>query len=164
MTLFDLVSPTVKLNVEPALEIEEGKDFALTCEFESNTDLVELRWIKDNTSLSVSQNNHLLLTNVSKDDEGIYVCEVENQVGISSDHTEITILCKYPITPTCLVIRCFYLLKRTRIESSTVRFNTIDYRKCLAISDDERFYGSFYRIKFIRTAKSCIVSRILKPN
>lgn len=109
MTLFDLVSPTVKLNVDPALEIEEGKDVALTCEFESNTDLVELRWIKDNTSLSVSQNNHLLLTNVSKDDEGIYVCEVENQVGISSDYTEITILCKYPITPTCLVIICFYL-------------------------------------------------------
>lgn len=109
MTLFVLVSPTVKLIVDPALEIEEGKDVALTCEFESNTDLVELRWIKDNTSLSVSQNNHLLLTNVSKDDEGIYVCEVENQVGLSSDNTEIKILCKYPITPTCLVIRCIYL-------------------------------------------------------
>lgn len=96
--------------VDPSFEIEEGKNVALTCEFDSNTDLVYLRWIKDNISLGVSQNNHLLLTNVSKDDEGMYGCEVKNKVGLSSDQTEITILCKYPITPICLVIRCIYLV------------------------------------------------------
>ncbi|CAC5422611.1 unnamed protein product [Mytilus coruscus] len=96
--LFIYLSPIVKLYVEPSFEIEEGKDVALTCEFESNNDLVELRWIKDNNSLSVSQNNHLLLTNVSKDDEGIYFCEVENQVAINSDQTEIKILYKPRLT------------------------------------------------------------------
>lgn len=101
-TSFLLVLPVVHLTVEPSFEIEEGKNITLTCNFESNTHLVELRWIKDNNSLSVSQNHHLLLTNVSKDDEGVYVCEVENQVGISSDQMEIKVLCKYHVTTTCL--------------------------------------------------------------
>ena len=88
--------------------ITEGDNITITCESIGNP-LPTVIWSRTNGARVIAGNytesqnvskvsRNLTITNVSREDTGVYTCSANNSVGIVSSNVSITVQCKFVLS------------------------------------------------------------------
>lgn len=105
--IFHLIDPP-RVYVKPdEFTVNETGEFLLFCEYDANpVSLQSVRWLQNNTVLNLNQSRFdggnpeltaLLVRNATRDDKGLYVCELSNQVGTGTSERGVfvDVQCEY---------------------------------------------------------------------
>ncbi|XP_054708263.1 hemicentin-1-like [Uloborus diversus] len=107
ITLEVLYPPSVWVEPEEGLTVNETGEATLTCGFSANPpNVTEVTWYKQDTPLSNNPASsasappsiHLLLRNISRKDTGSYSCHVRNAFGRGNSSNSVSIKVLYPPT------------------------------------------------------------------
>lgn len=91
------------------ITVNETKDFLLFCEYEANPNSLDnVKWLRDGKPLNLTQSRYeggnpeqtaLLVKNASRDDIGMYRCELKNTYGadVSDNTVNVDVQCKFLI-------------------------------------------------------------------
>lgn len=103
-------SPVVEVSKWPNGDILEGHSVIFNCSSISNPAKTNIQWSKDNITLV--WNSTYTLNEVTRNDTGLYVCQVNNSIGIGTNQISIEIKGKVIINTQHIrspfVIRKFY--------------------------------------------------------
>ena len=86
------------------MNIHENKQLTLTCNYDCLPSMVKIVWfmINDKGNFTLDQNKHtLVLSVINRNQTGIYVCQVVNEVGEGQANISVTVQCKY--TPNSML-------------------------------------------------------------
>lgn len=82
-------SPVVEVSKCPHGDILEGQSVIFTCSSISNPAKTNIQWSKDNNI--VAWNSTYTLNEVTRNDTGLYVCQINNSIGIGTNQISIEI-------------------------------------------------------------------------
>ncbi|CAC5385923.1 unnamed protein product [Mytilus coruscus] len=83
--------PSVKVAALPSSELNEKDNMILTCTHESYPYASFITWTKNGNGISHEAEYQKL--NVSREDNGLYVCNVSNTIGYGVDKVQISVYC-----------------------------------------------------------------------
>lgn len=105
---FSSLTDPPRVYVKPdEFTVNETGEFLLFCEYDANpVSLQSVRWLQNNTVLNLNQSRFdggnpeltaLLVRNATRDDKGMYVCELSNQVGTGTSERGVfvDVQCEY---------------------------------------------------------------------
>lgn len=84
--------PSVKVAALPSEKLHEKDNIKLTCTHESYPNASLITWTKH--GIPISNKAVYQKHNVSREDNGIYVCNVSNTIGYGVDKVQISVYCK----------------------------------------------------------------------
>lgn len=85
--------PLVKVAALPSKELHEKDNISLTCTHESYPYANFITWTKNGNAISHEAEYQKF--NISREDNGLYVCNVSNTIGYGIDKVQISVYCKY---------------------------------------------------------------------
>lgn len=108
MNLFLPDVPIVKITALPSTSLNEMDRVTLVCTFDSNPKPKFIVWSKNGEIISYADTYEII--NLSRDDNGLYECNISNDIGYDVDSLQINVLCKLYSSPilTCLYIYIAY--------------------------------------------------------
>lgn len=85
-----LVIPDIQI-LGPSHPVREGDNVNLTCIINEGSPKPEVRWFKNKKFLDEQKNTTLILTEVTREDEGRYICKAKNKAGNAKDNIYVTV-------------------------------------------------------------------------
>lgn len=89
-----VVSPVVEIIADPSSNVEENTNVSLHCTIETNTFPTSFVWKFRRNIIEEELSEELHIQNVNRYHFGVYICEVQNRIGIGVDSLPLIIRCK----------------------------------------------------------------------
>ena len=93
MSTFFSVAPKVTLH-QCFTPVIEGDNATLGCNATGNP-VPSIEWIMESTVEVISNNRLLILSNISRNDGGVYLCIATNIIGKDIKNCTVDVLCKF---------------------------------------------------------------------
>ena len=93
MCTFFLVAPKVTLH-QCSTPVIEGDNATLGCNATGNP-VPSIEWIMESTLEVISNDSLLILSNISRNDGGAYLCLAKNIIGNDTKNCTVDVLCKF---------------------------------------------------------------------
>lgn len=90
--LLRLDPPSVTVKASPSSELNENDNMSLSCTYESNPYSSILTWTRNGRIISHYPEYNQF--NIPRDYNGLYVCNVSNEIGYGIDSVQISVFCK----------------------------------------------------------------------
>ena len=90
--------PDVVIQNGSVMNIHENKQLTLTCSYDCLPPMEKIVWFKinDTGTFTLDENKHtLVLSVINRNQTGIYVCQVLNEVGEGQANISVTVQCMY---------------------------------------------------------------------
>ncbi|RVE76540.1 hypothetical protein OJAV_G00010790 [Oryzias javanicus] len=81
-------TPTVSL--DPPTEILEGSSVTLTCSSDANP-AANYTWFKENKDSPKSKEQMFAISNITAEDEGLYICVAQNKLGQQNSTVQVSV-------------------------------------------------------------------------
>ncbi|CAC5370033.1 unnamed protein product [Mytilus coruscus] len=90
--LYLVDSPKVKVNKIPSSDLNEFDHVKLACVYESNPAPRTITWTHND--IIVKRDGEYNIAHISRRDNGVYQCKVENSIGFGVDEIKLSVHCK----------------------------------------------------------------------
>ena len=102
-----LADPPKIITAPLSQSLEEGSEAILFCNASGNPQ-PNITWTKLGSNSAFPTSGSLTLTNLKKEDDGVYKCLVQNDLGPAEATATVTVLCEYSI-PHYISVECYSL-------------------------------------------------------